>query len=191
RVVTGVRGEFDAIGDKPWNWDVAYNYGRNKNISSLVYIDPARLLAAADAVRDADGNIVCASGGSCVPINLFGTHNFSAEAADYVTRLGYATSVNTQQVWTANLSGAFPIGIGGPLAFNVGAEYRKEAGRFDPDATLRDGNILIGPGIGGFEGVDGSFTTKEVYGEFLAPVIPEDSGNRFAKAMSIEGAVRR
>lgn len=189
RFVGGLKGDFSAF-DSTWSWDVSYNYGRSESVSSLTYIDPVRLLRAIDAVRDANGNIVCASGGSCVPLNLFGAGNASAEAIDYVTDRGNATSLNTQKVLTGNLSGALPVGLAEPLQFNVGAERRTESGSFEPDATLQAGNVLIGSGAGSFAGIEGSYRTTEFYGELVVPLIAESQQLRFAKALSLEAAAR-
>lgn len=189
RVVTGLKGEFNFVGNA-WNWDVAYNYGRSQSTSGLIYIDPDRLLLAIDAVTDSGGNIVCASGGSCVPINLFGVGNFSDAAVDYITDRGEARSVNEQQVITANLSSSFDIGLSQPIGFNIGYEHRDEKASFRPDATLEAGILLIGPGVNGFKGVAGGFNTDEVYGEALIPLVSEEDNLPFLRALSIEGAAR-
>lgn len=191
RFVGGLKGEFAGPTGNPWSWDVSYNYGRSESVSSLTYLDPARLLRAVDAVDDGMGNIVCASGGDCVPINLFGVGNFSQEALDYLSRRGAAYSENTQEVLTANLSGDLSVGLSSPLQFNLGAERRTESGGFRPDQTLQEGNILIGSGAGSFAPVAGEFTTHEVYAEVMAPLISDATGLRFVKAMSLEGAARR
>ncbi|MDH5822281.1 TonB-dependent receptor [Luteimonas sp. RD2P54] len=189
RFVGGLKGDFAVFGDT-WSWDLSYNYGRSESVSSVTYIDPARLLRAIDAVDDGTGGIVCASGGDCVPINLFGTGNASAEAVDWVTDRGRATSLNTQRVLTGNLTGAFPLGLAEPLQFNLGAERRTESGAFEPDATLEAGNVLIGTGAGSFEGIEGSYRTTEFYGELVVPLIAESQALRFAKALSLEAAAR-
>lgn len=189
RFVGGLKGDF-AVFDETWSWDLSYNYGRSESISSLTYIDPVRLLRAIDAVRDGSGDIVCASGGDCVPINLFGAGNASAEAIDYITDRGRATSLNTQKVLTGNLAGALSVGLAEPLQFNLGAERRTESGSFEPDATLEAGNVLIGGGSGSFAGIDGSYRTTEFYGELVAPLIAESQALRFAKALSLEAAAR-
>lgn len=54
------------------------NYGRSRARATTHYIHSDRLFLALDAVRDAPGSTVCASGGTCVPINLFGQNSFSA-----------------------------------------------------------------------------------------------------------------
>ncbi|WP_417460570.1 TonB-dependent receptor domain-containing protein [Kordiimonas sp.] len=189
RIVTGFEGNF-LVGDQNWAWDLSFNYGRSESMSELTMINPDRLLLAIDAVRDDNGNVVCASGGECVPINLFGMNNFSAEAVDYVTDRGRAVSVNTQKAVTANITGSLPFGFSEPIAFNVGYEHREEDARFSPDATLEAGILLLGPGTLAFEGVEGGFKTNEYYGEVEVPIFSPDQDTPLIKAMSINGAIR-
>lgn len=188
RFVGGLEGGFDVAGDW-WRWDLSYNHGRSESRSEQTFIDPDRLLLAIDAVIGGSGEIVCASGGDCVPINLFGADNFSDAAAAWVTDRGSAVSINTQQVVTANLAGELPFGVAGPIAFNVGAEWRKETGSFEPDVLMQAGNQIVG-GANAFEGVEGEFTTKEVYAEVAVPLISEDRNFPLIKDLTFEGAVR-
>lgn len=188
RFVGGLEGGF-GVGDDWWRWDISYNYGRSESRSEQTYIDPTRLLLAIDAVDDGSGNIVCASGGDCVPINLFGVDNFSDAAATWVTDRGSAVSINTQQVVTANLAGDLPLGLAAPIAFNVGAEWRKETGSFQPDVLMQAGNQIVG-GANAFEGVEGEFTTKEVYAEVAVPLISDEQSFPLVRDLTFEGAVR-
>lgn len=194
RFVGGLEGDFVAFGGETWNWDIAFNYGRSENTAGVNVIDPTKFANAVNAVRDAAGNIVCSVGGSCVPINLFGEDRFSSAAAAYVVDRGKGVSVNTQEVITANLSGRLPFGIVDKIAFNIGAERRKETGSFDPDATLERGiAILLGAGSGAATaaaGVEGEFTTHEVYGETIVPLISDDQGFPLIRSAQAEGAVR-
>lgn len=189
RFVGGFTGDLP-VGWDVLQWDVAYNYGRSESYSQLSYIDPTRLALAIDAVTDANGNIVCASGGSCVPLNLFGVNNFSPEAAAYVTDIGRSRSLNTQEVVTANLSGDLPFGFAEPIGFNVGAEYRRETALFDPDATMQAGILLLGAGVNAFAGVEGQFDTREVYGEFLVPLVTDSQNLPLIRDLSFETAIR-
>ena len=188
RFVGGLEGGFD-VADDWWRWNLSYNYGRSESRSEQTYIDPVRLLLALPAVTDGSGNIVCASGGDCVPINLFGVDNFSDAAAAWVTDRGSAISINTQQVVTANLSGDLPFGLAAAISFNVGAEWRKETGSFEPDVLMQSGNQLIG-GANGFEGVEGEFSTREIYAEVAVPLISDGQAFPLVKDLTFEGALR-
>ncbi|MBT2133278.1 TonB-dependent receptor [Croceibacterium sp. LX-88] len=87
-----------------WQVDGFYQYGRSKRDWRQYGLRVDRIFAAADAVRDSNGNIVCRvstfSGGAaafpgCVPINLFGRGNASAAAVDYVVGFEPGQSVST------------------------------------------------------------------------------------------------
>jgi len=192
RGVGGIEGSFD-VGGERWKWDVSFNYGRIRNKSRVTYVDPARLVAAANAVETADGRIICggAAPAGCVPINLFGFGAPSDEAVDYVTNIGRSRSTNTQTVLTANLGGKLPFGVSSErIAFNIGAERRTEKAVFDPDAVLRAGNILIGSGNGAFAPVSGKFDTKEVYGELVIPLISSEQDFPLIRVAELDGSVR-
>ncbi len=191
RVVAGFKGSFNAWGND-WSWDASYEYGDSRATTVSSYIDDSRLQLAMDAVKDpVTGNIVCASGGSCVPINLFGENNFSKAAAQYVLDPTQAISENNETVATVNLSGNLPFGIAEPIAFNIGAEYRQEHGEFDPDATLQAGSSLFGLElVSPYQSISGSYSTREVYGETVVPLISDKEDLPVVKYMSFEGAIR-
>jgi iron complex outermembrane recepter protein len=192
RVVTGLKGDFEAFSEK-MSWDFSLNYGHSRNDSVTEYINDANLQNAVNAVTNSAGNIVCASGGSCVPINLFGVNSFSKAAAAYVLEQGQALSVNSQRVATADLGGHLPFGIGGAehIAFNVGAEYRKEAASFEPNAVLTAGQTVLGSAEAApYVATAGSFDTKEIYTEMVTPLVSDAQNFTGIKALSVEGAAR-
>lgn len=191
RIVGGFEGDFGGFGGETYSWDIAFNYGRSHNESSLNFMNRDRLLEAIDAVVDPDtGQIVCASGNpACAPLNLFGENNFSDAAADYVTDLSRGVSINTMQMVTANLTGRLPFGISDPIAFNFGLEHRREAASFDPDQLQESGELLSGSGFG-FAGVSGQFETDEAYTELVVPVISPAQNLPVVKSLTLEGAVR-
>ena len=191
RGVVGLKGETRLFGEAA-NWDIAVNYGRSRSKATTKYINNTRFLAAVDAGRDASGNIVCRSGGACVPLNLFGENAFSDEAAEYVIDEGSAVSLNTQLVVNANFSGSLPFRIASEaIDFNIGAEYRREKGAFTPDAILSQPSSLLGfTFVAPYTGAKGSFHTKEVYGELSVPLVSPDQDWPVIKSLSIEGAAR-
>lgn len=191
RVVAGFQGDFQ-LGGQKWSWDASYNYGRSEGLTNFNYINDNRLALAMDAVRDANGNIVCRSGGNCVPIDLFGVNRFSKEAADYVLDPVQAQSINTEKVITADLAGDLPFGISPQhIAVNIGAEYREEHGAFNPDAAAMAGTSLFGLSLAGpYDGIAGGFNTKEIYGETVVPIVVPEQNMSFVRSLSFEGAVR-
>lgn len=189
RVVTGLKGTFDAFGNQ-WSWDVSYNDGVSRSTSHDTYVDPAKLALAADAVRDASGNIVCASGGDCVPIDLFGENAFSDAAAAYVTDRAIVTTRNTMRDWEADVSGALPFAIAtnDPVKIALGYERRTETAETDPGQAAQVGDQL--DGVPGYTPVSGGYTIKAVYGEALIPVVSDDERLAWVKNASVDLAAR-
>jgi outer membrane receptor protein involved in Fe transport len=153
RLVGGARGEVTPS----LNYDFNLNFGRTniKNtFSNAVIAD--RFLAATDAVRKADGSIVCRSDidrtalvpppflpalevgfftfkpgdGQCKPANLFrGANSVSPESVAFFTRPSTDKFKLDQTVATLAFSGDTTSLFklpGGPVAYAFGAEYRKE-----------------------------------------------------------------
>lgn len=191
RAIGGVEGELTLLGDDA-RWDLSVNFGRSRGETTGTYIDNERFLAAIDAVRDVTGNVVCASGGDCIPFNLFGVNAFSDAAADYVTDPTRAISLNRQYIVTANLAGTLPFALSADeVDFNVGMEYRKEQGEFRPDELLRAGSSLLGFELASpFMGADGEFDTREVYGELSLPLVTAEQPLHVIDSMSVQAAVR-
>lgn len=93
-----VTGGFDANIGKDgflagWQLHGFYQYGHSKRVWDQVGLRIDRIFAAVDAVKDANGNIVCnvslnpagaAAFPGCQPLDLFGRGNASAAAVDYV-----------------------------------------------------------------------------------------------------------
>lgn len=190
RFVGGFQGDFTAFGHS-YSWDVSYNYGRSRGVTTQPYINDDRFVEAVDAVSDG-GRIVCASGNpTCVPLNLFGEGAPSSDAIDYVLDRGIATSTNTQKVATANIGGNLPFGISDPIAFNVGVEVRREDGEFIVDGTMQRGSSLLGaPLAGGYVGTRGDYSTEEAYTELVVPVISDRTDLPMIKNLNFEGAAR-
>ena len=201
RFVAGFDGKVHPFG-QDWSWNLSANYGESHTEAHDNFINVDHLLLAIDAVTDSSGKIVCASGGSCVPIDLFGAGVASGKAAQYVSDPISAVSVNTQFVLNANLSGNLPLSLGGAdkIAFNVGAEYREESDAFkaSPGMPSCETNPVEGcwqfgdvlDGAPGYGNVSGSFNTKELYAETIVPLISPSEDNPLIKSAQYEGAVR-
>jgi len=206
----GVDGE---LGDG-WSWHAHYSRGESKlkgrteNATVL-----QNLYAAADAVRDPSGQIVCRVSitnpgvfPGCVPINLFGEGSPSQAAKDYVLDTSTQTIRNTQDIAAIEIQGKLIDLPGGPLAIAVGAEYRKR-GLLATSNPIALGQIQS-TGVWGFPtafcptattcrfggfnqgnyGVaDASDTVKEVFGEINAPLLDDLP---FAHSLEVNAAFR-
>ena len=192
RTVLGLSGKISSAW--AWAWDAYYTHGQNKNDQHLTHNVVGNFLTfALDAVRNSSGNIVCgvtipgrinpatgraytatdvaiaATGGTCVPINLFGVGNANQAGVDYAFRTLDEYNTTKQDVVGANLRGDLFGGWGaGPVKLAVGGEWRKES-------VVSTHNLANTPYYNFFTlsyGLDfgGSTQVKEGYAELNVPV---------------------
>lgn len=189
RAVLGLAGDFGA----GWSWETYVQYGEANTTEHLTNnFMPARFALAADAVRDANGQIVCratlapltaAAAEGCQPINLFGFGAPSAAAIDYVSGTSVFTQEQSQTVASAEIRGQPWDLWAGPLSVAAGVEYRKEEYTGAGDAATAAGGFLLGNG----QALSGSFSVKEAFGEVLLPVLTQES---FARSLELSAAAR-
>ncbi|HYW17034.1 MAG TPA: TonB-dependent receptor [Allosphingosinicella sp.] len=192
RAVVGVKGDF--MDD--WNYELSVNYGEHRETNTITgNINTQRFLLANDSVRNpVTGQIVCRSqidpnfAGSdangdpavlaadiaaCVPLNPFGDNASSQAVRDYLTVDSAATGKITQLVAggfvAGDLSSFFEL-PGGPVAFSVGGEYRRETLRYDLD-DLTQGGYAFYNAIPSF--TSPSFEVKEAFAEISIPLLKD------------------
>jgi outer membrane receptor protein involved in Fe transport len=187
RVSGGVRGDIT----DGWHYDVNV-------VTSQVYtslsdnneIDDASFIASLDAVN-AGGKVVCASGGSCVPANIFSYHAVDPAFYNWAYRNYKWHSVTWQQDATANITGDLTrYGIKSPWAENgvavaMGLEYRRDALRNLADADTAAYEDWL-------SNVGGHYSAKEVYGEAQVPLTDNltfNVGYRTSKYSNLDKAL--
>lgn len=200
----GLRG---SIGDR-WKFDVGYTFGQTDQFMANTGMSVARnAFAAADAVRNASGQIVCRStlaglDPGCTPRNLFGVQPVNQAVSDYVTDDSYLNLRLRQQVFNANLRGDLgdDFQIAGPIAVALGLEYRKESAFQTVDAISPTKNDFTGirgapAAINGVQGpfrffnplpFSGQYNIKEGYFEVGLPVLKDSA----LGTLDLNGAVR-
>lgn len=189
RYVAGIDGKVDVLGQS-WKVGLWGQLGRSKaHTENRDTINTPKYLLAIDAVRAADGNIVCRStltdpGNGCVPYNVFGTGVNSAAAINYVQGTPFQTSTFSEKVVSLDISGE-PFSIwAGPVSLAMGAVYRQEKSRGVSDP-------FENPPVPWFFSTGlptiGQYSVKEAYAE---TVIPLAKGLSWAKNLDINGAVR-
>lgn len=195
RIVGGVRGSFGATNN--WNYEIAANYGRTDTYyetggNPLV----ANFNRAANAVRNAAGQIVCAVNAdanpanddpNCVPINLFGFGAPSQAAIDYVlhtsSREEKAEQFQATAFVSGNTAGFFEL-PGGPIGMALGLEYRRETAYTAYDDITRSGATFLNA----FDIFDPpAYEVKEAFAELRVPLL---GNTRFFEELSLEGAAR-
>jgi outer membrane receptor protein involved in Fe transport len=204
RIVAGVEGTFN----DDWHYDVSANYGHLRtdldSLNNLLLFDVADaqagnfqildgFLLAADAVRNAAGQIVCrvnqvtVTRPDCVPINLFGEGSPSAAALAFSNTTGHRDESASELDFLATLRGDssdFFEMPGGPIRFSLGAEYRKEKAHSVWDPTTASGATFLNA-IQPFNPPD--LTVKEAFAEIEIPIVKDLP---FADELTLSGAVR-
>ncbi len=191
RVVTGLNGTLGAF-DSDWSWDAYYQYGETSTSENLPGIsNNARFARAVDAVRGANGSIVCRVNAdavttnddpACVPFNLFGENVNSQAAKDYVLGIPHRNQKFTQSVMAFSVSGE-PLSLwAGPVSLAFGAEHRKEtvAGAVPPEYNS-------GWFVGNYRPSFGSYKVTE---GFIETVIPLANGEAWADSWDLNAAIR-
>ncbi len=199
RVVAGVQGDFN----DDWNYEVSFNYGHVKihqdELNDLIIDDPFNgfaddgFLLAVDAVRNAQGQIVCrvnqaaVTRPDCVPINVFGSGAPTQAALDFVNTTSYVDSSASEYDAVAFVNGdssqlfSFP---GGPARFVIGGEWRRETAFLEADPLSAN----FGTFFNAFATFDPpALTVKEVFGELELPLLRDLP---FAQELTITGAAR-
>ena len=191
RFTAGLEGSF-ANG---WDWDAHASFGRNDYIyDSKNNPIVANLAFAVDAVRDSNGNIVCAAtipghprfdaaAAGCVPLNLFGEGNASADAIAYMQGDPHAKVVYDQKTFGANLSGKLFATWAGEIAVATGVEYRDEKEDVTADPIATAGGYFTGNN----SPYSGSFDVSEGYVEAIVPLAREST---LAKLIDLNLAYR-
>lgn len=193
RAVAGLDGYFEWAG-RGFNWETSLTHGRGDFDYYGTGIVQQNFINAINVTRNAAGEIVCdatAAGTTadpdCRPLNLFGEGVASAEALAYVNTPTHAKAEMRQTVFNANLSGGLFDLPGGEFAFNVGFEYRKEEGAFEPSEYQRLG---LGRSVP-IQAASGDFSTNEYFAEFIAPLVDPDRRIPGLHRLDLTGKVRR
>ncbi|MBO9575754.1 MAG: TonB-dependent receptor [Sphingobium sp.] len=209
RFTDGLKGELGG----GWNWDVYYQYGRTDRLqtvqNNLLTGDPAQPLTspgtyaasnarfyyALDAVTDpSTGSPTCRAllstnaalrqaAAGCVPINLFGPGNVTQAGKNFIFGTLVEDITLRQHVVAANLRGEIGDLGAGPLAFAMGAEYRKDKISVTHDALSNQYAYFQNFG----SDYNGKSDVVEGYAELGVPLVKDAS---WTKSLALDGAVR-
>jgi len=136
-----------------------------------------------DSAPEADAN--------CVPWDVFAPGQVTPESTTYLSIPPSMRGSFTEQI--GNLNATVELdrwGIGGPWseeasAINVGAEYRKDAVKFDPDEFSQAGDIA-GFGEQVFP-IRDSVNAKEIFAEARIPLLTD----KLVRRLAFEGGFRK
>lgn len=165
---TGVRGD---VSDNV-SFDAYFQIGQYQNNLDLTGdVSLSRYLRGVNVRADADGNPVCVdTSGYCVPIDIWGEGDISAEAVDYTTLTLNRKEESNLKVLVANVTGNTDGVLnlqGGPIGWAAGIEYREQNFDNRPDDNLRTNNVL---GFNSNAPLSGGFDVYEFYAETDIPI---------------------
>ncbi len=166
RVLGGVRGR---VGSQ-WHYDAYLSYSKVDHVSAYRNSGSAtRLQQTLLAVIDpATGRPACIDpSGGCVPANIFGAGNLSAEAADFLRTHPRDFTAVEETVAEASVRRGFDLDPQRRLDVVLGVNWRRTAYDFQPDPAL-----FTGDDLGFLPGVPASGATRsaEIFLESRVPL---------------------
>lgn len=188
QVQSGLRGNItDDI-----RFDVSAQYGEtSQNQQRVNWGSSSKVQQALLAYTNAAGQRVCANpANGCVPLNLFGAEgSILPDQIGFIDLDAQIRRLVQQGVVTGSISGDL-FGLtspfaSSPIAFSVGAEYRKLKASATPDAPSQIQGEVLGTGARTPPDV-GQYDVKEIFGEIIIPLI-EDG---FIHKATIEAGIR-
>lgn len=158
RAVLGFEGELH-IGSG-WQWDLAYNKGRNTGVDGSTNIaNLERVYQTVFACNDS--SVPCA--------DYLGSGDVSQAVLDYIMYTQRDTGGNQQESVAANLTGTLFELPAGPLGIAAGVEHRRESGWRDPDPLV----VADIANTNQQDPIKGSFKVDELYAEIVVPLLNE------------------
>jgi iron complex outermembrane receptor protein len=188
RGLIGSRGTFA----EGWDYDVSTQFARTTaDQRTLNYFAIDRLTLALDAVTDSSGNIVCRSGGDCVPYNPFSLGGVTTESLKYLQAPGLQQGVIDQNVTMGVITGDLGT-VGGQLpwaeesikvAFGIENRRDKLVNTTDDLLTTAGLSGTGGPTIG----IEGSTNVNDYFMEANIPLVQGKTG---VEQLSLDTAYR-
>lgn len=193
RLLGGVKGELG----RGLSYDASYLFSRVKqdqlHTNDLLL---SRVVNALDVTSDpSTGQPVCRAklngiDPNCLPWDVFAAGAVSPEAAAYLSVPSHLSGKVEEKV--ANVNATVDLGEWGlrspwaeeAPALNVGAEYRKDTLKLDPDEHFRNADLI---GLGEpILPLTGSTSVKELFGEARLPLLSD----HLVDSLALEGGYR-
>ena len=175
RLVLGLNGRIGM----DWDWSVAFNVGRNTGI------DGSTNVANLDRVEQTLDTSVCSDApGAAIPCaDYLGYGDVTRQVLDYIMFTSRDTGGNSQESFTANVSGDLFELPAGRVGMATGIEVRKEKGWRNPDpltvASIANTNQQ--------DPIAGEYLAKEAYVEFAVPLLADTF---LARSLTLNAAGR-
>ncbi|WKE64911.1 TonB-dependent receptor [Gallaecimonas kandeliae] len=166
RALIGVEGY---IGD--WSYSAFYQEGHleeKTHWTGEIFAD--RYYQAFDAIKDANGNIVCRDqSDGCVPLDLLGQGQASQEAIDWVSTDAHRVAKTEQKNAGFVVSGDLYELPAGYLSTAISGEWRREQSRTTPDNNMINGLIFGNTSSKSY----GAYEVSELAAEFSVPLLAD------------------
>ena len=192
RALFAIDGSFKlAPGDYYWQVSASHGYTQNENSSYNVLVN--QFNNAINVVANGSGQPVCAinvpsvTDAACVPLNPFGNNPVSAAAQAYVSGLFGLTQYEKEDDLLGTLGGPLAALPGGDLKFDAGYEHRSDKANYDP---LPDSALGLDPSGAPTPRTSGEYSTNELSGELLVPLLGKDFTLPAVKELELSGAYR-
>ncbi|HEY4368820.1 MAG TPA: TonB-dependent receptor [Steroidobacteraceae bacterium] len=187
RFVIGAAGHFNALGSG-WDWDAYAQRGISRVHNDVFLSITQNYRDAIDAVRDANGRIVCRStltdpDNGCVPYDVLGVGVNSPAAVDYVLGTAQLDQELTQDVVATSFNGEPLATWAGPVSLATGVEYRKESVESSADPLAVANQYFAA----NFKATNGSYDVVE---GFLETVVPLAVDRPWARSLDLNAAAR-
>jgi len=189
-------GRFEAVGFNTNNLVIFNQAGTafdGFNLAVDAVVAPSTFTGSNFVTNSAGQRVICRVNAvsnvntACVPMNVFGQGVGDPRALDFINTEGRTDEFASQFVASAfvggDLSQLFEL-PGGPVAFAMGAEYRKEKAGIDYDELTSSGATFLNA-LQDFN--PPQFIVKEAYAEVQVPLLKDVS---FAKELSVNFAGR-
>lgn len=185
QIQAGVRGKLS----ESIRYDVSAQFGEtNQNQTRENWGSYSRVQ---QALRAFNTTSCTNTANGCVPLNLFGPEgSITPQMIGFFDLDSYIRRTVQQTVVTGSVSGDLfditsPL-AGAPIAFSVGAEYRKLTAEANPDGSARIQSEVLGTGARVPQDF-GKYDVKEVFGELIIPLVEDKP---FFYKLAIEAGIR-
>jgi outer membrane receptor protein involved in Fe transport len=176
RYSVGIRGDLSDT----WYFDAWATYTKGDE-TELVKNDASYSRMQQGLLVDATTGQCMDPSGGCVPLDLFGVGNLSAEGLEYLRYTPFTNVTSREQkLVSAYVRGAPFDNWAGPVSMAFGLEWRSDEGSFKADDALFTGDTL---GFGGSASVQGTESVVEAYAEFSVPIV---EGAAWAEYIGLE-----
>ncbi len=195
REMLTLKGDFQQL-NRDFDWSVSDAYGKTNATQSVWDESIDHFNNAVDAVRNGDGQIVCAINAvavtdpGCSPLDLFGSQPALAQtqARAYISALDGSWTRNTMNDFLADFNGDLLSLPTGKARFSLAYEHRNESAAITPFPADVENLTIQSTGA---PPISDSYHTNEFSGELLVPLIGGKFTLPLVHLLELHGSYRK